>query len=575
VFRLDLSDSRRVEIRREVADRGRWRGEAEVERKDGSRIWVELIDVAIRDSLGQITGYLTIHRDTTERRQAEGQLRYHASLVENMEDAVVATDADDFCITAWNKGAERLYGFTPDEVLGRPARDVASYPGDESRLELERELMEAGRTRIEFTAHRKDGTPIEVELIAVTVKGADGEVTGYLGIHRNITERKRSQQELERRVSQQAAVAELGFRALEDDELQGLRDEASTLVCRGLGVDYGKVDELLADGTGLLVRAGTGWPEGVVGSVVVPTGRRSPAGYALLISQPVIVDDLSVETRFEVPAVLREHAAMSDITVPIETGGRQYGTLAALSKNRRTFSEHDISFVQSLANILATASVRAESEQRLEAAREGERSRIARDLHDGALSELADALALATFARSDPTKERTEAIITSLQGVAHQLRAAAYDLRLPAEEERDFSDRLEELVAVQAGMSTNLEVSLRGGERLPSGSLGAHGTEVLRIVREAITNARRHSGAIAIRLDAGRSTPDVLWLEISDDGAWADREPVVSTRSGTGIRGMFERAEEVGAALKIEGRPDGGSTLSLELPLVTEAGATP
>ena len=102
---------------------------------------------------------------------------------------MIATDAEDFRITAWNRGAERLYGFSAEEVLGRPAREVATFPGDQARQKLEAELLETGRTRIEFEARRKDGTPVEVELIAVAIKEERGETTGYLGIHRDISER--------------------------------------------------------------------------------------------------------------------------------------------------------------------------------------------------------------------------------------------------------------------------------------------------------------------------------------------------------------------------------------------------
>ena len=59
-------------------------------------------------------------------------------------------------------------------MLGRPAREVASYQGVEARLELERELLETGRTRIEFTAYRKHGTAVEVELIDVAVEDERG-----------------------------------------------------------------------------------------------------------------------------------------------------------------------------------------------------------------------------------------------------------------------------------------------------------------------------------------------------------------------------------------------------------------
>ena len=145
-------------------------------------------------------------RDITERKRHEDRLRYHAGLLDNMEEGLIATDADDFRITAWNRGAERLYGYSAEEVLGRPAREVAGFPGDQARLKLEGVLLDTGRTGIEFTAARKDRSPVDVELIATAVKDEQGKTSGYLGIHRDISRRKRGQEQL--RLSQRELGAE-------------------------------------------------------------------------------------------------------------------------------------------------------------------------------------------------------------------------------------------------------------------------------------------------------------------------------------------------------------------------------
>src|SRR4051794_6523576 len=74
-----------------------------------------------------------------------------AGLLDLVEDGVVGTDAD-FCITQWNLGAEQLYGYPAAEVLGLPASQVATFTGDEQREQLERELRDHGRSRVEITA---------------------------------------------------------------------------------------------------------------------------------------------------------------------------------------------------------------------------------------------------------------------------------------------------------------------------------------------------------------------------------------------------------------------------------------
>jgi PAS domain S-box-containing protein len=504
--------------------------------------------------------------DTTERTRAREQLGYHASLLDNVEDGVIATDASDFRITAWNRGAEALYGFTAAEVLGRPAREVASYPGDESRLKLEHDLRETGRARMEFTAHRKGGTPVQVELIVAEVKDDRGETTGYLGIHRDVSARKRAKEQQESRLRQQAAVAELGLRALADGSLRRLMDEATTLVCRTLGVDYAKVDELLPGGQQLLVMAGAGLRDGIVGNVTMPAGRGSPAGYALMIGAPVIVEDMAAEARFEVPAILREHEVMSDITVLIGPPGNPFGALVAMSKNRRSFSEDDIGFVQAVANVLATAVERAQAEERLEGAREAERGRIARALHDDALQGLADAIAIAAMAaRTTPESGLAGRLLPVLRRTGEQLRSAIYDLRLGSEEHTPFVELLERLVDAHRAM-VECEIQLEVGDGVPTGSLGVAGIEVLRILGEALTNARRHAEARRVRVRVWGAN-DRLWAEVSDDGrGFVSAIPASPTHQG--IRGMRERAELLNGRLEIHSAPGRGTRVRLDTPLV-------
>jgi PAS domain S-box-containing protein len=160
---------------------------------DGSRLIVRCGSWPVYGEDGQIVAGVLVMSDITKERQAEEQIAYHARLADLVDDAVVGTDAE-FRLTVWNRGAERLYGYAASEVLGRDARDVASYTGDTSRLQLESKLLTSDHTRNEITACRKDGTAIKVELTAVAVRGELGEIIGYLGIHRDVTARKRSQE---------------------------------------------------------------------------------------------------------------------------------------------------------------------------------------------------------------------------------------------------------------------------------------------------------------------------------------------------------------------------------------------
>jgi PAS domain S-box-containing protein len=134
-------------------------------------------------------------RDATDRREVVEQLRYHAYLLENVHDAVIATDAR-LHVTAWNKGAEQMYGWRADEVLGRHIWEAVPVDlDDERRAEALRELAEKGRYRVEAVTYGKGGAPVYVEGITIALRGEnkDGPLTGYVNIRRDVTERQRAE----------------------------------------------------------------------------------------------------------------------------------------------------------------------------------------------------------------------------------------------------------------------------------------------------------------------------------------------------------------------------------------------
>lgn len=539
---------------------------------DGRRQRVTCSCAPFHDDDGRVVGAVSVVRDVTEQRSSHEQLAYLLPMLDQTEDAIIGFDAQ-WRVTAWNNGAAGMYGWSAEQALGHQLGSLVPHDlTDAQKAEIRRQTAASGRWRGEIAARRRDGSvvPVEVELISVAGRNGDGTVAGYLGIHRDVSRRRRAEADLQRRGRQQAAVAQLGRRALEDGHVQSLLDDAVTVVCRTLEVEYAMVDELLPGGERLLLRAGVGWREGVVGTATEAAGRGSPAGHALLFGQPVIVDDMAGETRFQVPPVLLEHDVLSEIRVVIDPHGPPFGTLAALSTRQRAFSQDDVSFMQAVANVLASVVERAQTDQRLEAAREAERSRIARDLHDEALGGLTEAVVLAQRAKSaapgDETADLVARLLPTLTEVGHQLRAAIYDLRLPREEHRPFTEMLESLIALHrtqaAASGIDIDLEVRGQ---PVGSIGPRGTQVLRIIGEALTNARHHSAATTIRVRLS-SSGRTLTVDASDDGRGFDASAPASRR-GMGIRGMRERAAMAGARLTIDSRPSAGTRVHVKLPL--------
>ena len=167
-----------------------------------------------------------------------------------------------------------------------------------------------------------------------------------------IAVREQTEERIQERVRQQEAIVDLGRRALGGANLLALMQMMTELVAKTLSVEFCKVLELLPGNDALLLRAGCGWKQGLVGRATVSAGTDSQAGYTLLCKEPVIVKDLTTEERFSGPPLLRDHGVVSGMSVIIGPGNRPFGILAAHTAHARRFSQDDVHFLQALANVL-------------------------------------------------------------------------------------------------------------------------------------------------------------------------------------------------------------------------------
>jgi PAS domain S-box-containing protein len=124
------------------------------------------------------------------------ELPYVGQWLDHTEDAIVVCGAD-WRVTVWNEGARRMFGWTAEEVIGQPATVLGLAEHDGERLDRRRHLAEDGHWRGELAVERKDGTAIPVDGDVVAIRGADAEISGYLGILRDITERRTAEEALE------------------------------------------------------------------------------------------------------------------------------------------------------------------------------------------------------------------------------------------------------------------------------------------------------------------------------------------------------------------------------------------
>lgn len=169
--------------------------EAVAERPDGTRVTFLAFPTPLFDSTGKCQGAINMLVDITARQSAELAVRRLAAIVESSDDAILSKDLDGV-ITSWNYGAERLFGYTEEEVVGQPVTIL--FPAD--RYNEEPEILARIRRgerihHYETVRRRKDGSLVDISLTVSPIIDRRGNIVGASKIARDITERRRAEEQ--------------------------------------------------------------------------------------------------------------------------------------------------------------------------------------------------------------------------------------------------------------------------------------------------------------------------------------------------------------------------------------------
>jgi PAS domain S-box-containing protein len=476
-------------------------------------------------------------RERLVREQAalEARLRF-AAIVESSEDAIIGMDFNGV-VTDWNKGAEKLYGYSTREIIGQPIFILIPPDRASSCAEIMKKVQQGHSvSHYETVRRKKDGTLIEVSLTGSPVFAPDGKVIGLSAIDRDITDRKRQEtimRDSEERLRLAARAGKMF--AYEWDAATDViaRSEESTNI---LGIDQS--ERLTSEQA--LGRVHPDDRERVAASMSALTPEKPSLKVSYRILRPddtqIWVEQNSLAHFDEQGRMLRTVGMVADIT-------ERKGAEAALFSARLKLIE----------------------------AQEQERTRIARELHDDIGQRLAlltvELDQLHTNANGLPAevrdslkqlKKQSVEIASDTQSLSHELHSARLEyLGITAAMKgfcREFSEK------------HHVEIDFRSDD-VPSSLRPNISLCLFRVLQEALHNSAKHSGAksFVVRLSGA---PNEIYLSVRDSGTGFDSEAVKESH-GLGLISMEERLALVNGTLSIDSHPNRGTTIYACVPLNT------
>jgi PAS domain S-box-containing protein len=169
--------------------------EAVAERPDGTRVPFAPYPTPIFDASGELAGGVNMLVDLTHRKLAEENAQRLAAIVTSSDDAIISKDLNGI-IKSWNRGAERLFGYNSEEVIGRPVTILIPPERLDEEPSILARLRRGERIdHYETVRRRKDGSLVDISLTVSPIVSADGRIIGASKIARDITERKRVQEQ--------------------------------------------------------------------------------------------------------------------------------------------------------------------------------------------------------------------------------------------------------------------------------------------------------------------------------------------------------------------------------------------
>jgi diguanylate cyclase (GGDEF)-like protein/PAS domain S-box-containing protein len=361
----------------EVVAAGAKEFDLDFQRKDGTRFPV-ILSASPMAANGGVRGYLATVKDITERKRAEQDLRrqrdYSAALLASMQDGLTMLSPEGI-ITEVSPSFCQLTGFSREELIGQGCPYPYWPEAEPERLERAfRRIRETGAGEWDLEFRRKSGERFPVILGASLLRGEDGEVRGYVSTVKDVTERKRAEEEVRRGAAEnralaaeQAALRRVATQVAAEADPEAVFGQAAEEVAGLLGVECGVVVRFSDSEHGAVVGVwgAEGGPALGIGTLV-PLGGESATARVFRSGQPARMRDYAGLDK-ETGKLLVTTPYRSGVAAPVRVGPRMWGAIGAVTSRPELLSDGCEQRLAHFAELVGVAIANAEARARLAA----------------------------------------------------------------------------------------------------------------------------------------------------------------------------------------------------------------
>jgi PAS domain S-box-containing protein len=534
------------------------------------------------DDRGICTNLVGAVNDITEFHAVEEAVRKGQAELEHVYRTApigLALIDENLRFVRVNEELATIVGKPIEEHIGKRLSEALPKYGPELEIML-RKVLETEQPVVNVEIRGTTAAEPEVERTLLAsyypVKSIEGVVSGVGAVVMDISDR--------------SALNRLGQLAVTDTDLAELFDLALELVAKTLNAEYVTVLELLPDGTNLFPRASFGWKTPLFR---VNAKRESQGGFTIQSGEPVIVEDVRSERRFDVPYFMLDERIVSCVSVLIPCQKGPYGTLEAHTLKHREFASDDVHFLQSIANILGAVIDRKQLQEQIFQAQKQE---LIGGLAAGVAHQLNTPLAVIMMrllmlkedlesGSSSSSLNQIESIVNSAKKMSTIIQDLLNFSRIPKQEKQSFhlEDLLKQIlhfVEVRT-RKQNVQVVQRSSADLPMLEADKNRLEqaLLNILVNAL-DAMPDGGTLTIT--TGRiqeSGIHYVYIEFHDTGPGIPEEhiekvfdPFFTTKpagkgTGLGLSVTYEIVRNHHGQITVESKPNEGSTFRVLLPL--------